>query len=190
MTKKINFIEKGSFVLTYKKMIAALVVWVVFCTGICLLAVGYNWYLGRSVVKNNKALLELNAVKDRTMALLEATKTAPENPNIKELFDIYSNFPLWSKVMSSLSRSMPPQLWLTSVKTEYLPNDTMLRKLEISGMARTTASVASFIEQLNSKPQFVNMSLNKSERVLEDNRSKGYAFVVVGEIKFGEKEWN
>lgn len=190
MAKKLNFIEKGVFVLTYKKFLMIIALWVAVCFGVFMIELAYNWYLGASTGKNKKVLQELNVRKERTLALVEASKVRPKMAGAKELSQVYDNYPLWSGVMAAISGSMPPQLWLTSVKTEYLAEDSMIRKIEIGGMARNTSSIASFMKQLNSRPQFLNMILNKSERVMEEDRKKGYSFVILGEVKFGEKVWN
>lgn len=190
MPQRVNFLEKGAFVLTYKKMLMVVVVWIIFCFSIFLLEGGYSWWLGKRVGRQQVILNQLNARKERTMALVEASGAGKMSPYVKELSEIYSNFPLWSKVMNSLSKSMPSQVWLTSISSEYLSGESMTRKIEIGGMAKNTSSIARFLEQLNDDPLFGNAILNKSDRVKDDDRNSGYSFVVLGEVRFGKRKWD
>jgi len=186
---RINFVEKGAFVLTYKKMIAAGVAWLVICFFIFLIFSGYSWYLGRSLEQNKSFLKQLNAQKDRALALVEASNVQKVAPDMKGLAEVFDHFPIWSEVMRILSDSLPAQVWLTSVQTQFYSENSTARKVEIGGMGRNTSSVARFVKQLNDKPLFYNVVLNKSSRLEEDNQNPGYSFVVIGDIRFSEKEW-
>ncbi len=186
---RINFVEKGAFVLTYKKMIAAGVIWFAFCLLLFFMFSGYSWYLGRSLDRNKSFLKQLNAQKDRALALVEATKVQTVAPDMKGLADVFDHFPVWSEVMSILSDSLPAQVWLTSVQTQFYSENSMARKIEIGGRGRNTGSIARFVKQLNNKPLFYNAVLNKSTRVEEDSRNPGYSFVVIGDVRFSEREW-
>jgi len=190
MTKKVNFLEKGAFGLTYRRLVTGIILWALFCFFLVLMGSGYNWFLGKKVHKQQTYLAQLNVMKDRTMALVEASKVEIVTSNVKALNDIFANFPLWSNVMDSLSRSMPPQLWLTTIVTEYLSGDSLLRKIEMGGIARSTSSIARFLQQLNDQSLFHNMVLNQSSRITEEGKKQGYSFVVLGEVRFGEKKWN
>lgn len=190
MTKKVNFLDKGAYALTYKRLVALVVTWFVLCLGVFVLERGYSWYLGNSYQARQQALKLLNTRKEKTMALVEASSAGAGQPDVRELSQIFSNFPLWSVVLGNLSGSMPGQVWLTAMTTGYLAENSMMRKIEINGLGRNTSTIASFVQQLNNKPDFSNIVLSKSEKVKEDNRSSGYSFTILGEVRFGVRKWD
>lgn len=191
MVERINFMERGKFVLTYKSMVQLAVLWFAGCIVIFMLIGMYSWYVGKSVDKYKFKLRELNIQKNKTMALLEASKTVPSGTNVKRLSEIYAHYPVWSDVMGYLSRNMPPQTWLNSVTTEYLGENTIFRKIQITGEGQNTASIARFVSQLNKHPLLNNMVLSRSSRKeVKEEKQTGYSFIILGEIAFKEKVWN
>lgn len=193
MQGKINFLEKGVFVLTYKKLLIAVILWAAFCFSVFIVESGYSWWLGKSVSKYKLVLRTLNLRKERTMALVEATKVKQTGPDAAELSEVYSHFPVWSTVMADVAKSMPPQMWLTSISSEYLSENSTLRKIELGGMSRNAAFIANFVKQLNDQAPFRNMVLSRSNRIEggeNQSQNPGYSFVVLGEVLFGEKKWD
>jgi hypothetical protein len=186
--ERVNFIEKGKFALTYRKMAELCGIWVLFCFFIFLLLAGHSWWAGKSLESYRHKLSELNVKKDKTMALLEVSTAKPASANIKGLADIYAGFPTWSEIMLYLSKSMPAQAWLKSVSTTYAENGANFRKIEIRGESQNTSSVAKFVKELNGVPLFHNIILNKSFRNVKDGKQR-YSFVIIGEVAFGEKIW-
>ena len=188
MIERVNFLEKGKYVLTYKRMLQYGALWVLFLAFIFLLLSGYAWFQTKRVEKANSFLGKLNAKKKQTEALVEASKFKHVSSSIRELSNIYANFPLWSKVMSDLSRSMPRQMWLNTVNTSYIAESSMYRKIDISGYGLSTASISLFIEMLNKKPLFRNIVLSETKRLHDESR-QGYTFVATGQIQFGRRQW-
>lgn len=190
MIQRINFIEKGKYALTYRNMLILVGLWVLFCVFIFLVESGYGWWVSGKLALRKQALDELNYRKERAMALVEATKTKQNTTTaIKSLSEIYANYPAWSEVMMHLSNSIPAQLWLTGIGSEYLSKDSFFRRVEISGQGQSAASITQFVKQLNKAPIFHNVFLNSSKK-LEEEKRLGYSFIVLGEVRFGEKQWN
>lgn len=194
MKERVNFLEKGAFVLTYKKMMLIVGAWIVFCLVIFAIQSIYGLWVSEKLKNSKNILVQLNAKKEQTMALIEATKSPQIAPDAKELSEIYLGFPVWSEVVAAVSRHMPPEAWLSSISSAYFSERSMNRKIEINGTAKNTASIARFTEELNKDPMFLNIILNKSDRVQDADKkqgsSQGYSFVITGEVKFGEKKWD
>lgn len=188
MTKKINFLEKDKYVLTYRKMVMIIVVWILLCFSFFLVENGYKWVVGKGVEKQKKVLAKLNARKNEAMTLIEAAQVRHEEPEVKKLSEVFERFPYWSRVMKAISECMPSRVWLTSLTSSYTGN-SMYRRVEISGEAYNTALIASFARDLNEKGGFQNVVMNKSVKAGGEGKF-GYSFVLLGEVVFEAKEWD
>lgn len=188
MTARVNFLEKGKYVLTYKNMVRSAALLVVGCLSIAVVEYSYSWWLGRAIVAKKAVIEQLNIKKEKTMKMVEASKSMPVNPDIRGLADIYSHFPYWSEVLRIVAKNMPPQSWLSSIVTEYYSNSSLLRRIAIGGQARSTSSVTRLVETLNESPMFSNVILNKSTKS-EKEEQKLYSFTILGEVRFEEKKW-
>jgi len=189
VTDRINFLEKGKYVLTYKKMAMAVGLWFVLCFVVFFSLTGYKWLIIKGKEKYVKHLAQLNTRKERTMALIEAQSVPVLEPQVKKLSEVYDHFPNWSAALVELSENIPSQVWLTNVTSTYLSDNGMYRRVEISGNAKNISSIANFSNKLNKSSLFRNVVLNKSSRV-EGSKKSGYSFVLLGEIVFGAKIWN
>lgn len=189
MVDRINFLKKGKYILTYKRMLQYAVIWVVALAAVFSLLIAYNWINNKRLESSKVFLEQLNAKKQRTEALVEAAKFKHTGSSVKEVALIYATFPSWSEVMRDLAESMPRQLWLTSISSTAPSQSPASRKLEIQGKSRNNSNVATFLENLNKKTLFKNVVLSKSVRDAKEGQ-RDYNFDVNGEITFREKKWN
>lgn len=189
MVSRINFLEKGKYILTYKKMMILVVGWIVICFSLFIIEKGYSWWVEKKLEKEKQVMQQLNARKDKTMALLQAQEKRPVETEVKKLSEVYEHFPVWSEILDSLALRIPSQVWLKSLTSSYVSGSNMFRKLEIGGMGQNAALIASFVKSLNDTEVFKNVIMNKTKRE-EGEKAYGYSFVILGEIVFGQKEWD
>lgn len=190
MTERINFLEKSGQALTYKKMLIYAAAWVLVCVTVFVIELGYKWTVNSIVDNAKQKLVQLNARKENTMALIEASNIPVVKTEVKKLSEIFDHFPVWSQVLYNLAKTIPSQVWLTSLSSSYGSGGASLRRLEIDGSGQSASTIANFVTSLNNIPLFQNFILNKSTRADVAKGSTGYSFLIIGEVEFKGKEWN
>lgn len=182
MTDRINFLEKGGFILNYRNMVVVLIVCLVIC-GIVegLLVVRQTWIAGKLDVAK-KTLVELNARKDEALQRLQLAKAREEQAvsaeTLKSQFEIV---PDWSKVMEDFVTAVPTQVWLADLKTSDSTLITGAKHIELEGKSLSSSSIARFMNGLERSPFFDQVVMSRSNR---DPNSGIVTFVLSGEVMF------
>jgi Tfp pilus assembly protein PilN len=154
-----NFLkyERGS--LTYKRVAKLFAVWIallILIGGVQILRTVYARYELR---ESRKYVEELNAEKDRRMALaqtagLHRARLTAE----KDLHTVFLYPPHWSEVLKTLAQNVPAQLRLTSLTTSEENNGAMI--LEIKGIGTSVRTVTELIMKLERAKGFKRVRLN------------------------------
>lgn len=175
-TSRMNFLRQGRAAFTYRTMGKVLIAW-----GL-LLAVAYGagilWEIQakRSVVQAKAALEQLNTEKDAQIQSLEAFGRERVGASAREdLAAILSHRPEWSQVLRQLARSMPAQVWLSSLKVlqEKGAND----QLEITGYAKSQRELTNFMMRLESGGYFRRTQLGGTKSAEGMERTFEYDIV-------------
>jgi Tfp pilus assembly protein PilN len=189
MAERINFLEKGAYVITYKKMVMLIAAWVAICFSIFIFESIFRWVVHSRLNMLVKHHSELSSEQQKAMALLEATKESFVKPEMKKLSEIYDNYPAWSRVLYEVAKRRPSLVSLTEITTAFGTEGGGTRKMELSGRGQGADMIANFVSTLNNSSLFRNVMLNKSAKA-SGEREYGYTFVMVGEILFGAKKWD
>lgn len=161
---RMNFLRQGRASFTYRTMKQLAIAWCL------LLAAVYGVGLLRAVAarhgvaKHRERLEALNAEKDRQIQTLEAAGRERIGASAKEdLTAILTHRPIWSEVLKRLTRSMPAQLWFSSLKVQVEKGGGY--SLEVSGYAKSQRALTTFVLQLESGGFFRDTELGESRKV-------------------------
>lgn len=174
--RRINFLDQGVSVITYRSMIIAFIVWCVFL-GLLYGVQFLRIYNVKGDIENSKqALIELESEKDVQIQNIRSSS----NRNIgfsakKDLSSILENRPLWSGVIDSITKSLTPQIWLSSVSV--LGGKDGGYDIELRGKAKNQRSLTSFLMALESSGKFTGSSLLRSKA--SDGETKQIEYEIV-----------
>jgi Tfp pilus assembly protein PilN len=184
MVRRINFIEKGAFALTYKNMI-----FFVMAALACCVFVHFFFMLRCTLLKSKAANLQrqvqqLAIQKDKALAAMQIAQS-----NVSDyaapLAELFVKMPVWSAALSDLAKSMPRQLWLETIRSTTGGGEAGdIRKLEIVGKGVSHAAVAGFVSSLDGLERFKNTVMVNSQRGAD-----GYTFLINTEVIFPKAEW-
>jgi len=104
------------------------------------------------------------AVLDKKVGAIEDIKTTQRRP---------------ARVLADISRSLPEQMWLVSIKETAAG-------IQISGKSFDNVGIAAFMENLERAPSFGNVELVESKSELLQGRQV-LAFTVVARVKAAKK---
>jgi Tfp pilus assembly protein PilN len=183
MVKRVNFIEKGPFALTYRNML----ILVGIAALVCLLVHGmfvvrYKLLKAKSS-ELKRQVAELTIQKEKTLAAMQIAQSQSSRA-VAPLASIFVKMPVWSSSLGSMVSIMPKQLWLESVRSSNVGDISDKRKLEISGKSASHASIAMFVSRLEDLPEFQNSILVNSKK-----EGGSFTFVINTEVVFPEAEW-
>jgi len=183
MVKRINFIEKGPFTLTYKNMlIFAGLAAVVFILVHGIFVMRYK-LLKAKAGELKRQVAELTIQKEKTLAAMQIAQSQSSSA-VAPLASIFVKMPIWSTALNSMVSGMPKQIWLKEIRSSPIGELSDRRKMEIAGNSASHASIAQFVSKLEDLPEFQNSVLVNSKK--DDG---GFDFLVSTEIVFPEAEW-
>jgi Tfp pilus assembly protein PilN len=160
--KRINFLEQGHGILSYRMMVYALIAWLLF---LCFL-VGIQFLrtvlLDKAILHAKEAAVILEREKDNQMKQVQSVTKQSFGISAKLGFsDIILHRPRWSVVLSEMTRSLPPQVWLNSVDVKELKEGDY--EIELGGKAKTQRVLTNFIMRLESTGAFRRTTLENSK---------------------------
>jgi len=183
MVSRINFIEKGSFTLTYRNMILFALGMFVVCALIHGLFVLRYAMLKNKLGEMKKQVAELTVQKDKALAAMQIAQ-ARAVTTAAPLVALFVKMPVWSKSLSEMVSNMPKQIWLDTIRSVSVGDRTDLKKLEISGMSASNSAVAQFVSNLDTLKNFTNTSIVSTKKEVG-----GYSFLINTEVLFPQSEW-
>ena len=157
-----NFLRRGEGGLTYKGAVYIMILWV------CFLGVVYGLqfiqYLSvKSDVKSTKVNIS-QLVREKDEQIDKVRKIRKDKGGLtaqESLEGILTERPRWSRVISSLARALPADVWLSSVKVEGGGEDWYA--ILIRGEAKSQRSLTNFILKLESSGLFNKTALGKTK---------------------------
>lgn len=162
MIQRINFIEKAPFEFTYRRLVViggAIVGFLFLLYGLELTRV---LWLGRKVVRITEEVTQLKVAREKQ--LKELTSSSEGSTNVQEaLLKELILPPTWSMILKELTGSLPPSLWLTSIKSYEKAEVASKRGILLNGQAEEAAAVTVFIKKLEESPKFENVVLTSSK---------------------------
>lgn len=184
MVQRVNFIEKGTYSITYKNMVVFALLTCMVCglvQGMFVLRVAL---LKNKVAEMKKQIAELTIQKEKALAAMQIAQTR-SNLSSAPLAALFMKMPMWSAVLSEVSNRMPKQVWLDELRSSDI-GTTDMKKLEIAGKSMSHASIAQYVNSLEDSELFSNTVLVRSDK----NKEKGaYSFVINTEASFPRSEW-
>lgn len=150
---RMNFLDHGKKGMTYLTMLKVFVAWFV------VLGVFYSFSLFRvNYIQNNileaKANTEaLNAQKEGSLKQIQQASRKRFGTSAKQGYSsLIQTRPMWSKVISEITGSLPPQVWLDSI--HVIKEEQGSERLEIRGRAKSQRALTHFIMKIESSPTF------------------------------------
>ncbi|MBI2083286.1 MAG: PilN domain-containing protein [Deltaproteobacteria bacterium] len=161
MIQHVNFFEKATFVLTYRKMATV----VVMLVGFFVLSYGLVWvqagYFEKKVLKLTEEVNQLKIKQEKLFTESTATKDLSGKELVRQFF---SRLPQWSQVLQRMVKVMPTGVWLVSLKSYEKADLSSGRGLLLSGEAKEARDVSLFLKELDLTPYFVKPILTDSKQ--------------------------
>lgn len=162
--RRMNFLNRGKAGFTYKDMITALSGWVVFLVLLIVIQFARQAGINHNIKTAKKTVEILNIEKDRQIEMVQVMGKQRVGSAVRQdLTGMIELRPLWSKVLDSLGRCLPAQVWLDAIKTSQGPDGAL--SLSILGKARTQRDITNFVMQIESKGLFQRTSLVKTKQI-------------------------
>lgn len=184
MVKRINFLEKGAYTLTYRNML-------VFAGAVCLICVLFHGlFMARHVMikskvgRMNMQVQELTVFKEKTLAAMQIASTQQAS-SAAPLAALFVRMPVWSALLNDMSGKMPRQVWLEQIRSVNAGDRTDMRKFEIAGKSMSHASIAQFVGLIDDSKWFSNAVLVSSKK----EQAGGYSFLINADVIFPEAQW-
>jgi len=155
---RMNFLRQGRGGFTYRTMLISLACWCVLLAVIYVIGV-MRVSSAEDELAGVKARIDsLNSQKDAQLKLMASVGSSRVGAATKnDLAAIIMARPHWSRVLRELTRSLPPQVWLQSIKV--LQEKDEEARLEIAGKAKSQRQLTNFIMSLESTDLFNKTAL-------------------------------
>lgn len=160
--KRMNFLDRGHGAITYKTMIMVFAAWCVFLVLLYGVQILREVSLKKKISAAKDYVVQLDNEKDQH--LLQIQKASRKNVGLtvqQGLSDIIRNRPRWSKIVSVLTKSLPPQVWLDAVSVDK--DEEGIYKMKIVGKAKSQRALTSFIMGVESSGIFSGTALVSSK---------------------------
>jgi Tfp pilus assembly protein PilN len=177
IVKRINFIEKEPFVLSYRKML-----WIGgILVGVAVLFYGAQrtrvFVLEKKVTQLNSEVTKLKEERDRRLKELEGASGDPTASARSVLFRIFDDPLTWSVLLKELTLQIPNSLWLSSVKSHEKPDAPSQRGIGLDGQANGAEAVSHFVKSISESPYFEKVILTSSEQA-KKSQGESYEFSI------------
>lgn len=170
---RMNFIGRRWGVVTYRIMVFAMLGWLVLLSAIYGFILLREASLRGDVNLAKKELAMLNDEKDGQIKRVETLGRGRMSAMAKgDLKGVLLARPRWSDVLKSLARSLPPQVWLEAVGVTTEKDG--VRRLNVTGRAKSQRALTSFIMQLESGGQFKRTELVRAGQTGDAERALEY----------------
>ncbi|MBI4223515.1 MAG: PilN domain-containing protein [Deltaproteobacteria bacterium] len=159
MIKRINFLEKKRFQVTYRTM-AAGIGSVLACCGLLYGLLFLNQIRASARLKALQAETErLTAERERLIRQEIPLAGAGSYVQIQLALE---EAPVWSHILDALTRAMPPRTWLASVKSADKAGAAQKKEIILNGQAKNPQAIANFLANLQANPHFDKVTLTTS----------------------------
>ena len=174
-SSRMNFLQQRHGALTYRTMIIGMAAWCGILAALYGLQNLRAWDARKELAGVKQQVEQLNAEKDAQIKLLEtAGKQRLGGAAKEDLKAILSSRPHWSRILRQLTRNMPPQVWLGSVKSSQLKGEEY--QLEVAGYAKSQRALTNFIMGLESNGYFRKTELVGTKKGGAEVSGKDEAF--------------
>lgn len=160
MIQRVNLIEKHGIKVTYGIILAAVGATLLVC-----LLIYSGLFYGQKVVENQvqqytQDIERLKKERDRLMTREEFTQGGAAFAAIHEAL---RKTPPWQDLLNSIVLSLPPQVWMVSLKTSMKADSASKKGVVINGQAQNPQTMARFISTLEESPYFEKAVLTTSK---------------------------
>lgn len=181
MITRINFLEKKKILITYGTI--ALGLGGVFF--FCLLLYGL---LKLGDLRATKKIAALQAdidhlKKTRETMINQQTLIQGEGPYLV-IQQALENSPAWSTILGSIVETLPPRVWLASLKSAGKSDDPLRREIIMNGQAKGAQVLALFLSNLEKNRHFEKVTLTTS------GEESGGLFQFTIACDIGRNGWN
>lgn len=176
-SSRMNFLRQRHGALTYRTMIVGFVAWCLILAAVYSLQLFRQWDAKKELAGMRQQIELLNAEKDAQIKLLETAGRQKLGGAAKEdLKAILSSRPPWSRVLRQLTKNLPPQVWLGSVKSSQGRGEDY--RVEISGFAKSQRALTNFIMGLESGGYFRKTELVGTKKG-DDKKEEAFSFDIL-----------
>lgn len=173
---RMNFLRQGRNAFTYRSMIFAMAGWCVFLAALYGVGLLRESAANRELVEVKRQIDKFNAEKDAQLKLMESLGSNRIGFVAREdLAAILSTRPAWSRVLRQLTKSLPSQVWLQSVKVMPAKGEDV--RIDITGKAKSQRQLTNFIMTLESTGLFRRTELAGTKKLMEKDAALEFDIV-------------
>ncbi len=181
MIARINFLEKKRIQITYGTIALGIGSAFLFCA----LIYGFLWL---STLRAKKEITSLQAdierlKKEREQMVSQQTLIQGEGPYLL-IQQALENTPSWATVVGSIVDTLPPRVWLASLKSAFKSADPAQREIIMNGQAKGAQVLALFLSNLEKNRHFEKVTLTTS------SEEEGGLFQFTIACDIGKSQWN
>lgn len=161
---RMNFLQQSRVAFSYRTMLVIFLGWCLLLAAVGGAGVLRQKYAEHEIAQMKVRLEELNAQKGQQLKELEAIDKERLGASVKEdLRVVLSKRPYWSKVLRRLTKSLPAQVWLSSINiSKDKGNDY---KVVIQGQAKSQRELTNFMLNLEKDNAFRRAELAKTKKL-------------------------
>jgi len=156
-----NFLKDGASGLTYKEMLYVLFAWLLFLS----LLYGVQYFrmqgLKQELVVTRERVGSLDAEKDRQIEMVKLVGKKRVGLSARhDLVSIIANRPRWENMIRAMSRALPSDVWLESVRAA--PKGEWY-SVEIAGKTKSQRALTTYILKLEESGFFSRTTLEGTQ---------------------------
>lgn len=180
MIKRINFLEKKRFQVTYQTMVTA--IGAVLLT--CALLYGLLFFNDRRAQARLTILqADIERLKAERERIISQETLLTGEGSLVQVQAALEKSPAWSDILMALAQALPPRVWLASVKSSDKESATFKKEIILNGQAKSPQVITAFLTHLQADPRFAKVVLTTSAQ--EANGL--FQFTIACDI--GPKQW-
>ncbi len=147
-----NFLDHGKKGITFLTMIKFFAVWCAFLILLYGFLVVRQQFVQSDITRAKVQVDQLTAEKESLLRKIQHAGKKRVGTSAKQSYSsLIQNRPIWSKVISALTGSMPPQVWLDAVN---VIKDDSGDRMEIRGRAKSQRALTNFMMNVEASPVF------------------------------------
>ncbi len=177
-SSRMNFLRQGRAGFTYRTMFFITFGWILILVAAYGAQFLYGMGIEKEIAEARVKLDALTAEKDAQIKALEAIGRDSVGSTAKEdLAAVLMTRPNWSRVLRQLTRSLPPNLWLQSIRVVSRQEGDA--RLDISGKAKAHRQITNYIMTLESSGLFRKTELLQTKKPSENEPELEFDIVTI-----------
>lgn len=157
---RMNFLRHRAAGFTYRHMMFIIVGWCLFLGLIGSTQILRQVYIGMNIKGANKELVEMNKLKEEQLTKIRSLSQKDVGKSVKEnLTTMLESSPQWSKMLRYMTRKLPAQVWLDSLKIVEEKEKEGGYILNVEGKTKSQRALTNFILTIEKDGVFKNTEI-------------------------------